>query len=335
MVSETSGSETMLRVFITIDTEIGTSTNIVNAEIDRHLEHIQNYVYGVTASGRFGLNFQIDTLNKYGLKAVFFVDSFLTYAVGVDPVRNIIKTIQDGGHEVQLHIHTEWLKKMSDPILQDRNGRNIKDFSLEEQQSLIARGIENMQACGIENVCAFRAGNYGANFDTLRALARNGILYDTSYNFSFLDSTCGMRTERPLLQPRKIHGNYEFPVSLFRDMPGHHRPSQLCACSIWEMVNSLKKAYEFGWYSFVIVTHTSELVRIKKQRTDKVSPNRIVIKRFEKLCSFLANNRDKFVTTGFTELVPDEIPDLSMLPVKSSLFFTAHRIAEQITKRYF
>jgi hypothetical protein len=55
-------------------------------------------------------------------------------------------------------------------------------------------------------LCAFRAGSYGANFDTLRALARNGILYDSSHNTCYLGYTCEMRTPNLLLQPKKIDG---------------------------------------------------------------------------------------------------------------------------------
>jgi hypothetical protein len=319
----------MLKVFITVDTEIlDTST--------RYLECIQSDIYGITPSGEFGLNYQIDMLNKYGLKAVFFVDSLFAYAVGIEPIRNIVKTIQDGGHEVQLHIHTEWLKKTHNTtFLKGRDGNNIKEFSEHEQQFLIAQGLDNLQSCGVENVCAFRAGNYGADLTTLCALARNGIIYDTSYNIDFLATTCDIKTENLLLQPKKIHGIYEIPISFFEDMPNHYRPVQLCACSSREIENALLDAWKLGWFSFVVVLHTFELVKMKgsSQKTRNLTkPNPIVIRRFEKLCSFLAENRDKFITTKFSDLDPGNIPDVSTLIIKSNLFLTAHRIIEQLIK---
>ena len=244
----------MLNVFITVDTEIldtcarpqeEESCIYTSApEKSAFSEDIQRDIYGITSNGEFGLRFQIDMLNTYGLKAVFFVDPFFALLSGLESLREIIGVIQEGGHEIQLHLHTEWLRKMSDPILSGRTGRNIRDFSGEEQQLLIARGIEMIRACGVESICAFRAGNFGANFDTLRALARNGILYDTSHNTCYLDSTCDMQTEDLLLQPKRIYGIYEFPIGFFKDRPNHYRHAQLCACSSWEMENALNPQTE-------------------------------------------------------------------------------------------
>jgi predicted deacetylase len=60
----------------------------------------------------------------------------------------------------------------------------MRHFSLEDQTLLVAKGIEQLRACGVDNVHSFRAGGYGANVDTLHALARNGVRYDSSHNAS-------------------------------------------------------------------------------------------------------------------------------------------------------
>jgi len=330
----------MLNIFLTVDVEIlGTSTKITNKDIKAYLEDIQHDIYGITPDGEFGLRFQINTLNNYGLKAVFFVDSLLARVVGHDAIREIVDVIQDGGHDVQLHIHTEWLKQTSDPILHGRNGQNIKDFTEEEQRSLIAQGYNILKMCGVKKICAFRAGNYGANFDTLRALSQNQFIYDTSYNACYLNSTCEIKTENLLIQPREINGIYEFPISFFKDKPNHYRHAQLCACSNWEMKNALMKAWKKNWASFVIVFHSSELVKkVKRQRNihnlTLITPDRIVIKRFNKLCDFLAKNRDKFSTTTFSELSPNAIPDIIILqPLSSNMFLTAFRYIEQLARK--
>lgn len=322
----------MLNVFITVDTEIwprlpdwkGTG---FSSEMDRD-------IYGITPEGEFGICFQMDLLDQYGLKAVFFVESLFASAVGLNPLREIVQAIQNGGHEVQLHIHTEWLGKLTDNLLPGRTGKNMKDFSMEEQERLIARGIENLKACGVKTVSAFRAGNYGANFDTLRALFKNGILYDTSYNVCYLDLTCGMRTAQPLLQPMFIEGVYEFPVSFFQDWPGHRRHIQLCACSWRELQNSLLWAWRSGWHSVILVSHSFEMIKRPAHPAKQASVQSIVVRRFRQLCRFLGSNRDKFRTRLFSELDPKDIPLGLPAPVfQSGMHHTAWRFLEQAAGR--
>jgi hypothetical protein len=206
----------MLDVLITVDTEVW----------PRHpdwracglSQDIQRDLYGVTPSGDFGVPYQIEVLNAHGLKAVFFIEALFACAVGLEPLRKLVDLVQSRGHEVQLHLHTEWLRWLSPSPLPGRTGQNMKDFSEDEQALLIAKGLANLQACGAGNVCAFRAGNYGANAATLRALARQGIRFDTSHNTPYLDSDCGLRTESLLLQPAPLHGVWEYPV------PWHRMP---------------------------------------------------------------------------------------------------------------
>jgi len=324
----------MLHVFLTIDTEAWPFAS--NWRESGLAQEIAQDIYGVTPEGEFGLRFQLDLLNKYRLKAVFFVETLFPYVVGLDSLDGIVKIIQDYGHEIQLHIHTEWLEKMIPSILPAKTGQNIRDFTFGEQALLIERGIQNLRACGIKNPCAFRAGNLGANFDTLRALHQNGILFDTSYSISYLDSSCGIQTPEMLLQPKKIHGVYEFPISFFRDYPNHYRHTQLGACSFQELERVLIGAWKRGWYSFVLLSHSHELVKRRSQFGNPASADWIVIKRFERLCHFLDCNRDKFVTTTFSEIVPEEIPDVAPSHALFSSFrHTAMRMVEQLVRRTF
>ncbi len=338
-----SRSKRPLNVFITVDTEVWPCTpNWRETGLSQEMDRL---IYGTTREGEYGLPFQIDRLNKYGLKAVFFVESLFACAVGLDPLNKIVKMIQNGGQEVQLHIHTEWLARMTQSILPGKTGQHLKDFSLEDQALLIEQGLQNLQACGVQNLCAFRAGNYGANLDTLHALAQNGILYDASHNTCYLDSHCDIQTPDLLLQPQKINGVYEFPISFIRDYPGHYRHMQLCACSWLELKNALLEAWKQGWYSFVLVLHSFELVKSKSRYEfelakpriryeEKLSVDRIVTERFERLCRFLTDNRDKFRTAVFSEIAPDMIPPaLPSRPLRSRIYYTGLRYIEQLRSR--
>ncbi len=324
----------MLEVLITVDTEAWPTGP--DLSWPSFLEDVRQDIYGVTPQGEFGIRFQIDLLNGYGLKASFLVESLFAEVIGQGPLREVVEVIQEGGHEVQLHLHTEWLEKMTNSILPGRTGKNMRDFTEDEQTILIARGLENLRGSGARNVCAFRAGNFGANWDTLRALARNGLLYDTSHNTCYLNSACDMPTKEPFLQPKEIDGIYEFPVSFFQDVWRHYRPAHITACSSSEMEYALLEAWKRGWRSFVIVSHSFELIHRLRKESKRVVPDRIAVKRFERLCWFLARNKDKFCTTMFSKLVFNDIHTCRPTrPIRSNLFRTGRRYSEQLFRRFF
>jgi hypothetical protein len=327
-----NGMSHPLNVFITIDTEAWPRR--VDWRATRLARDLESEIYGVTAEGEYGIGYQMDMLNAHGLKGVFLVEGLFASAVGIEPLRKMVQLIQGKGHDVQLHIHSEWLEWIEPSILPGRRGQNLKDFTEDEQTLLIGTAARNLREAGAEDLCAFRAGNYGANFDTLRALARNEIRFDTSHNTCYLASDCGMRTLDPLLQPRRILGVWEFPIAYFGDWPGHIRHAQLCACSASEMENALLSAWRNKWYAFVLVSHSFELLKGRKQIHRPLLPDCIVIRRFERLCRFLANNSDRFRTRTFADLDGTEIPvEQTVGPLRNKVHLVAGRMVEQLARR--
>ena len=321
-----------LNVFITIDTEVyPRSKDLQQNGFDQEL---RRDVYGATPQGEFGINYQMGVLNSHGLKGGFFVEVFFAYVYGFDYLSGIVGNINDRQHDVQLHLHTSWLKRTA-AILPGKRGHTVRTFNLDDQTRLIGLGVEKLKAAGADKICAFRAGDYGADFNTLRALARNGLRFDTSHNACALDGWCDLRTETPLLQPRAFHGVYEFPITVFEDYPNHYRHAQLTACSSRELDAALLAAWARGWYSFVIVSHSFELVKRSPRMGTLASPDRIAVRRFERLCRFLAQHQDKFRTTTFSELDPAEIPTIEdMRPLKSNVLRTGQRMVEQLARKW-
>jgi hypothetical protein len=323
-----------LDVLITVDTEVWPrspgGTRWDGSDLGPHL---RRDIYGDTAVGAFGLPYQMDVLNAHGIKAVFLVEALFADAAGPGPLREIVALVQKGGHEVQLHVHSEWLEWMPEPIVPKRTGQNLAEFTVEEQVALLARGLENLRQAGAAEVRAFRAGNYGANFDTLRALARVGIPIDTSYNLCYLRAECGLELAEPLVQPRMLEGVCEVPISFFADYPGHYRHTQLTSCSFGEMRLALDRAWEGGWRTFVIVSHSFELLG-RNRHNIPARPDRIVIGRFEKLCRFLGANRDRFRTVGFSGLDPASLmAPTTATEVWTGVLSTALRYGEQFVRR--
>jgi hypothetical protein len=318
----------MLNVFITIDTEVWPRTKEwrktgLARDLDRD-------VYARGLDGEYGIIYQMKALNQYGLKAVFFVESLFANVVGLEPLQRIVEAIKSYGHDVQLHIHTEWLQFLGEVDCASGNGKNIKDFTEDRQTQLVGKGIENLKTCGVQSICAFRAGNYGANFVTLNALKRNNIAIDTSYNYCNLGINCDMQMKQPLLQPQLLGGVYEFPISYFQCFPANRRHAQICACSIQELKDSLLNAWKFKWYSFVIVSHSFELMNGKRLQV-----NPIIKQRFESLCKYLADNADKYVTKTFSDLDVRSIPtSIASVPLKSKPASTLVRYWEQLVSRY-
>ncbi|MBL4636297.1 MAG: hypothetical protein JKY56_20725, partial [Kofleriaceae bacterium] len=265
-------------------------------------------IYGATPDGDFGIGYQVALLQKHGLKGVFFVEALFACEVGIEPLKAIVDCIQDAGSEVQLHIHTEWFEKMSEPLLPER-AYNIRELSKEGQVRVISTAIENLRNAGVSEVNAYRAGNFGADFTTLEALAECGIRYDSSYNYSYLDKGCGLEMSEMLVQPKALEHLLEYPVSCFRDYPGHYRPAQLCAVSAAEMQSAMLAAYDARWHNFVIVSHSFELLRERKNALPHGQADWPVIRRFEELCRHLEEHSDRYRTVGFHEVAP--LPEIA------------------------
>jgi|SRR5579871_703898 len=324
----------MLNVFITVDTEAYPRTprwreTGLSREIERE-------VFGLTSRGEFGIRFMADRLNAHGLKGVFFVEALFACAVGLEPLRSIVDALRQRNQDVQLHLHPEWLELADLPLLGGRVGYNLKEFAEEEQVQLITRGCRNLNECGVADVRAFRTGNFGADLFTLRALARAGIPIDSSYEACSLNRDCGMADAGLLLQPKVLEGVLEFPVAFFEDRPGHRRPAQICACSSQELQNILLQAWKSGWHSVVLLTHSFELVNNRKNHDRPCTPSRILVHRFECLCSFLAAHTDKFRTAYFSDFDGFDIPSPApQSPLRSPLPWTILRYGEQFASRFF
>lgn len=310
----------MLDVIFTVDCELSarrhTGPEDIRANIDRAM-------FGRTPGGEFGIGYQARTLAEHGLTGVFFIEALATQVVGEDYLAEAVAAVRDAGQEVQLHLHAEWLSQMADPERPAGHRRNMADCSLAEQAWVIDRGLAALKRAGAHGVNAFRAGNYGANRDTLRALAGAGIAFDSSYNAAYLDGDCGIAVDETLIGPTALEGVTEVPVSFFRDYPGHIRHTQLCACSFAELVHALEQAEAKGHPTFVIVSHSFELLNRSKTKA-----NRIVLRRFRKLCRFLQDNPARFRTTGFRGLEQSPLPT-QRTALASSLWRTGMRMAEQ------
>lgn len=277
-----------------------------------------------TPRGAVGVAYQARVLADSGLEGVFFVDPFPALIWGLDAIRAIVDPILALGHDVQLHAHTEWLAiaGSANPLGQ-RTGRNIGDFTYEDQVLLLGLGRDLLVEAGCPTPVAFRAGNYGANDDTLRALAAIGLRYDSSHCPGIADSECAIELDPAVRQPVERLGVIEVPVGAVGTVGGGLRHYQLTALSSAELLGAARHAVRTGQDCLTLVSHSFELLSRDRSRI-----NRVVQRRFEALCHGLPGI-DGLVSATYRDDPPKVAAsgEASVLPPSS--WRTGWRLAEQ------
>lgn len=314
----------MTSLYFTIDTEYSPALFRRDGTAGR-LENFTSSILGRADEGDAGIAYEMDILERHGLKAVFFVDPMPALVWGVAAIADVVGPIVERGHDVQMHLHSEWLEfaGANSPV-PGSTGRDIQNFTFDEQCKLLdyARGV--LVAAGAATPVAFRAGNYGANDDTLRALATLGLRYDSSHCPGISDAPCSISLGIEDQDPIEHCGVTEVPVGCIRTMRGQLRHFQLTALTDVEIQAALRHADQQGQDSMTLVSHSFELLS-----RDRRKINRIVRRRFQRLCAAL--ERMPRITTATYVSRPPTTGGRShaIVPLPPGAFRTLHRYAEQ------
>jgi hypothetical protein len=310
----------MTALLITVDTELSAAMHQQGVS---PADNVRSSIWGECPGGAFGIGWQMDVMDRHGLKGVYFLDPMPALVYGRQWLEPVVGGIVGRGHEVQLHIHSEWLQWAGQSPVEGRLGRNIADFALADQITLLGLARDLLEQAGAPRISAFRAGNFGANDDTLRALAAIGLHWDSSVNAAYLGGDCDIAVDPATIGPVPHLGMAELPVSGIADRPGRFRPAQVCAMSAAEMRAGLSHAAAARHPAFVVVTHSFEMLSRDRQR-----PNRLVMRRFEQLCATAEHMRD-VEPAGFADLSP-ALTAPSPGRAAPSTMRTALRIGEQL-----
>ena len=300
-------------VLLTIDTELRWDRHLGGASWQENLE-LSFDPAGV------GVGYQLDRLAAHGLKACFFVDPMPALVYGIEPVRMMVEPILAAGQEVQLHLHPFWW----DLAHFRREERfELSSFDAESQRGLIATARDLLIEAGAPPPTAFRAGSYAATVDTLDALRALGIFYDSSHNGAEHPWPSALPLHPTLIDPAPAAGVTELPIAQIRRRDGGLRPFQLCALSLEEMRSALGHAAAHEHPLVTIVSHSFELASRDGRRV-----NRVVRRRFERLCAFLAENRTAMPTMAIADLPPFPA-DARSEPLPARPLRTLQRLTEQ------
>ncbi|MBF0368489.1 MAG: polysaccharide deacetylase [Magnetococcales bacterium] len=326
----------IMKILFTIDVE----TWPVTTDPETFGDYFERCIFGRVGDGAWGLSYQLDIFRQYDLQAVFFVEPLFAGVMGLGFLERIVSPILAAGHDIQLHTHPEWLSQYTPPLLPSKTPRHrMHDYAEGEQVEIIEQGLKLLKKCGVDQVQAFRAGSFGADDNTLKTLSQTAITMDSSFNPGYPEcritpprSSSSNSAPPSPWQPVRHHGILEFPMGGFSDWPGHTRHLQLTAVSTAEMTGMIEQAYEKKWRYLVILSHSFELLNRSRSRKDP-----IMVRRFEALCQFLANNRQRFQTIGFADIDPQAWSNDTAChpPLTSHPLRTLHRMGEQLFRRVY
>ena len=333
----------MTQVFLTVDVEVwpvhaGGWPHRPLQEDARCEREIAGYLDGLTPSGRFGVPYQLEVLERHGLKATFFVDPLFSFALGIEPLARIVSMIEQAGQAVALHLHPEWLTDPRCQGLPGFRGPMISSYPFEEQLELIRVGLARLREAGAQPIPAFRAGSWGAALETLDALGQAGIKVDCSLNARMAQSFPGFERRDELQDPKNIRGIVELPVSRLDDRRvAGGRAVSFVGNSAAEIEFLLRACHQVGRRSVVLVLHSNEFVkteRLWQQRS--VAPRRVVVRRFEHICRWLETERERLQTGFVTAAVgmEGESAVAGFVP-RSHLPRTLARNVEQLISRWY
>ena len=266
----------------------------------------QRAVMGRYGNKEFGLPLITDILRKYDLAGTFFLEAFMAEQGYPGEGETISKYLLDRGQDVQLHIHPickyyELKQQGKEHIYCDL----INDLPAEDQHQLLEEGARRIRSWTGRPTIAFRSGNMSASEELLKQLSAVGIKIDSSYGLSFVGGRCKFNPEELYNGSRWYGDVLEMALSGFTipPIPGlyHRKPLDLVGISFEECRNAIRKICKAG-ADAVVILHSFSLFKVRNVQYDRGRPNRIVIRRFNRLCKWLKEHKEEYPTYTFSDL---------------------------------
>jgi len=330
-----------INIFITIDTE----HSIGGAFVNPQLKPVGNAkrVFGRIGRSEFGIPLIMDIGDRYGIRFTFFVETLSKYFFGEEETREVCQYILQRGHDIQLHLHPEYLMFSSSLYTPQKPQCSLSAYSLSQQIGLIKDGCETLHNNGVTNIRAFRACGFAASLDTLIALKENGILIDSSYSKFYTKQAEKLFKKYVINDACNTNGIWEFPITNFSEFHtlGLHRtrPLDINGSSLAEMKAALNFAKKHGPRNFTIILHSFSFIKAYDVQYNKMKPRFNIIRRFEKLCQFLSENSQTFKVITFGSLDKQELEKMCSDPVHTFPKVPTHlsflRYFEQLYDRIF
>jgi len=285
-------------VLITIDTEF----SIGGYFHDKKNKPVpaDRIIYCRIAGKEYGINLIMDILEKYDLKGVFFVETESRFYFGEETIIQIIRHIKSRGHEIQLHTHPNFRSFKNEERMPD----DMREYSFEQQFHIIKNAIEFLGNHGISGISAHRSGGFYSNLNTLLAQRENGLTFSSNYNIAYPNCNyiAKYSGHNDIFSVEQM---YEIPITCYKEakIRKEWNSFQLSAASFQELKNALYYYHSVKTNVITAITHSFEFVKPYDFQYSRAKPLRLLIDRFDKLCRFLSDNKDKFVVITFNNLL--------------------------------
>ena len=280
---------------------------IVTIDTEGHdgKDPISKLILGETKEGKYGIEYIIDILDYFGVKALFFVDFAEAWDYGEDKIRKVVNLILSRGHNVGVHIHPDHMA--------DKNRLFLWEYSKEEQFDIISKCTHLYTEIVGQKPKSFRAGKYGADYNTLDILCELGYKYD--FSSFYHQQWCGIEPEFTVNAPCRYNSLIEFPVTMHKTF----HAGRLCredkidveGMAPGELRYSLKQVVnqEFP----VVITlffHSFSLLKWRENPNDP-SIDKKNIEKFKKAIAFVYNNSEYSIISeselDFVDIVATDV----------------------------
>ncbi|WP_019571936.1 MULTISPECIES: polysaccharide deacetylase family protein [unclassified Thioalkalivibrio] len=284
------------RVHITVDTEFSIGGAFADPQGRRPIGPPS--VYCERHGRSEGLGYLLETLEQYGIRGTFFVETLNTCYFGDELMGGIAREIAARGHDVQLHLHPCWTyfeqPNWSQQLQTNPPNDDITRRSEDEQVRLIRMGQDTFTRWGLPAPTVLRTGGLKVGLGVYAAMRRCGM---------GIASNIGLAIYRPrepelhlFAGHHDIDGIREFPVTTYTDFclrgERHYKTLTITGCSWPETRTVLKKAREQGVSDVVVLTHPFEFVKHRGDAARSPTLDRINRHRLKRLCKFVAEQPD-------------------------------------------
>lgn len=196
-----------LYVTITIDTE-----NSQGAIISG--KWTKDTMLGFCRGKNWGIRYILKMLAYYNVQATWYLSIFEECIFGKKLMAEICDLLKKHNQDIQLHTHPVWLMDN-----EERKRVHMHQYALDEQIYIIDKGIKDIYELTGERPIAHRAGGYGVNRDTFKAMKECGIKIDSSIFYKERD--CKVQTSGIKNKVADFMGITEMPVSIYKKHINH------------------------------------------------------------------------------------------------------------------
>jgi len=293
-----------MNVYFTVDAE-----SSIGGALERPGQQplpASRHVFCRIGSDDFGIPLLVRIMDRYGFRGTFFVETLATRCLGDGDTRSVFDFLLGHKQDVQLHIHPAFwhlshLQKARGagaPYQLPKTPDLIGHYDKPMQMRLLSEAIEYFERFAGYRPSAFRAGCFAGSRSMLQCLNELGIRLDSSFNPCYHPDLSFPDGELEPNVAQLVDGVWEIPVTVARSrLPeGLHgyRFADCTSLSFPELRTMLEAAARAGQEHFVIVFHSFSAVKPKDGSFAQMRPNRIVIRRLEKLFVYLSENRSSF-----------------------------------------